>query len=740
MTRWTTGRLAHEWLFGLLLGLVGAVGCSFSPSFPEGTITCTKNDDCPSGFTCMAGFCRSKPLSDAAPILDTVLPALDQTMGIDTAPAEVFTSEARPLDGGQFGIDLAAERGDAVIDVTPPPDVFDAGRDVAVDAGFDAPLCPEQCNVGATRCGTGGGLQTCRLFEGCGVWSEEVRCDGHKVCQGPALAANCQCPAPPTGCEGGAGSGCAGKTLRTCRVGPDGCIFEESVKVCPDATPCSGTFPAATCRCPTPPPECNGSQGAFCSTTSSVASCGLDVNGCLAILQQTTCPAGKPCTGTFPSSNCSCPAGPPECQNLTGTLCPGPGQIKTCGLNTEGCLAVLSVVDCPPGKACYGALPTAQCLCPPPPSECSSGAGLSCDASGNLVNCAQDANGCMTISRIPCSGSQICQGMFPSSRCACPPTPPGCELGAGRSCSGNNIANCIVDGSGCLVAGTVPCPAGKPCGGNFPNADCTCPTPPAYCTTVGNVCVNTTTLATCALDGNQCMTATPTSCSAIGKECTGTIPNAQCTCPRTEYDCSQGVGSYCSGSNTSIKCAMNSYQCMASTKSTCFDNYSCYAEFPNGVCTDTKPLGWYNHLGSAGKRLAGSLAGHPINSSTPFLIKAFGILAEGSVNAKIGLYSTSGSINAPVTLVAQASPVAIVTGRNEFRPTWIASSTPLPKGNYWIMISYETQAQIAQDSSSSATVCTVSHHFVDDLPNPMGNGLCSSNSAQSNYYIIVTPQ
>lgn len=75
-------------------------------------------------------------------------------------------------------------------------------------------------------------------------------------------------------------------------------------------TPGAGT--ASTLACPAAPAAClvGGviNLGTVCSGTRSVLTCGLDANGCPAILSELACEAPQKCLGVLPTAACGCPS------------------------------------------------------------------------------------------------------------------------------------------------------------------------------------------------------------------------------------------------------------------------------------------------------------------------------------------------------------------------------------------------------------------------------------------------
>ncbi len=713
-TRTSLPRMAPLWL--TIGAVVTLAACAFEPSLPEGTIVCSgpQASPCPGGFTCQSGVCRSRPVHDASSEAGNApdAPVADAPMsgGLDGA-GDLAIDKRVAIDGPMTMLDGSADvapgRDQAVLDsathdVLAVPDGpiadrplldVEAGVDTgAADRPFEAELGPEvasdvracapACAPDSTRCGTGG-LETCQLVEGCPQWGAAVACAGSKTCQ--------------------------------------------------------GTEPSAACTCPAAPAACSGGPGTVCEASGVVVSCGYDGDGCMAVLQRTTCPASKPCTGSFPSASCSCPAGPAECQNATGKVCQSASKIATCAIDANGCVALATAADCPVGMTCQGAFPGADCRCPAPPAHCAS-AGAVCLDTVTLATCTVDANGCVVSTSSACTtGGKVCTGTFPSASCTCPPPPAGCEDGAGSRCSGGSVLTCAADANGCLVAATRTCATGKPCAGAFPSADCACPAAPAYCTGAGTACADGNTLATCAVDGNGCMTASTSSCTTDGKVCTGALPSAACTCSAAPAECSSGAGTSCTNETTQLTCATSAGGCLSATSTFCTSGEYCTGSFPSGACAAPTAVGFYDDLLSQGSHSGNYLFGHRITLGAASVLRRFGLLSEGSANAQLALYKADGT-GEPSTLVAYVSGVAIVPGRNEFAPTSPSATPALAAGTYWIFTVFSQAVMISQDTSSTALRRYTAFTYGGGLPTTMPSGLSSVPGPQSNYYILVTPQ
>ena len=700
--------VALLWLAGL------AMGCSFDPQFEEGTIVCTgsRTNECPPGFSCSAGVCRTRPLTGDASPADTPITSVD-SMPVDrSSSSEAVTRldgamradavDGRPpiVDAEPDGKDAAADAADAPTDRRDaPPDVpttaldgasgvdVNPPKDIAagIDGGTDAPPC-SVCTDGEQRC-VSGGVQTCTVVAGCAIWGSAVPCDGRKLCKPTGANAVCACPAAPVGCEGGSGTVCSGNVLRTCKVGSiDGCIFEDSTQQCTVGRPCQGAFPAAACTCPVPPAECNGTQGTLCSSGTTVATCGFNLEGCLAITQQTTCPAGKPCTGAFPSANCSCPPGPPECGGSPGKVCAAQYTIETCGVDSLGCLAATSVTACPAGTSCQGVAPNAACLCPPVPSECSQGVGDSCDASGQLVTCARDANNCLLVTqRTTCPGITSCQGTSPS-------------------------------------------------------ASCRCPAPPSYCSAPGTVCVDNATVGTCTSDPQGCLIGTTASCTPNGQICQTNGSGAACVCPAPPTECPSGAGNYCAADSTLYVCRINTSGCLISSKTTCPKGEYCSGPAPQCVCAEPVPVpeSRAKDFGYDWKVPADTLAGQAITLTSTYIFRGFGVISRVAAKARFALYSSDRG-GAPYRLVADTGLTEVAAGVNELARAGSIGILTLDPGTYWMMGLYPESTAVGGDRAMSADWALVPLPFGKDLPDPIVEP-SSAIGANVNYYLVLTPR
>jgi hypothetical protein len=365
----TLGRLA---LASVLV--LGVTSCVYNPKIGEAHISCGTAADCQPNEICTASpitpsrtVCCFSPGCRTFPAIEDGPPRASSEGGPEAATPP--DSPARPVDAPE---DSPSALPDAAGDTSPSPDATmpaDTAADVAVDAG-----CPAVCAPGAHRC-EGGALLTCVMSNGCPAWDAGVACSTGQTCQGEAPGAACGCPSPPAECSRGQGTSCE-STARalTCIKDAQGCVSSLQRTECPAGKPCTGTFPAASCSCPPPPPECAGRTGRFCTPDGHLAECAADaVTSCVG-LQLSSCMGGKVCTGMFPDALCACSAanaGSP-CGMCGGTVeCGGSCTRPTPPAYGQSCARCGGTVQC-----------DGSCSKPEPP-----GFGQSCGHCGGTIQC-----------------------------------------------------------------------------------------------------------------------------------------------------------------------------------------------------------------------------------------------------------------------------------------------------------------------------------------------------------------
>jgi len=237
------------------------------------------------------------------------------------------------------------------------------------------------------------------------------------VCAGSPGTAGCGCSSPPTDCSS-AGTVCRAGNLATCDYDINGCLVTTGTAACQSAKTCMGSFPSAQCSCPPAPAVCMGAtSGTVCSGTSGYYTCTQDAAGCVSASALTTCSVGL-CSGATGSAACTCPAAPSDCASA-GTVCRA-GSLATCGLNANGCLVTTGTATCPNPQTCGGAFPAAQCACPTETlcDAANEKNGNHCSATASLTTCAA-TNTCQVASTTNCTNvaNELCSGSYPNAKC-----------------------------------------------------------------------------------------------------------------------------------------------------------------------------------------------------------------------------------------------------------------------------------------------------------------------------------
>jgi hypothetical protein len=720
------------------------VGC-FDPTFPDGTIHCTIENDCPPGLECLSNhFCYALG-SDAAPPLDAgaSVRATGGAGGKTDAGAGGGSGSGGRHDGGAGGTggaggahkDGGSTGGAGGAGGASGPGT--AGTSGGGAGGSGGAGSCNVCTLDATRCGTVG-AETCVMVGSCTNWGPDTACPGRQTCQGTA----CKCPAAPSGCTA-AGKTCdATNDLVTCAVDGQGCVYSMGSTACPTNEPCGGSFPGAACACPAKPAVCTtGQAGTFCDSNGNVVTCSLDPQNCLTASSPKVC--SVPCTGTAGAAACgNCPMPPTEC-TMAGKVCNANGNLDTCDTNGNGCLTTTSSVGCGTPLSCSGSLPSAKCVCPAVPAACVDGAGTSCDPSNgkNTITCGT-MNGCLIVTQgsTACPSPQICTGAAPTASCACP-TDPLCQAGAGSYCDASgNLITCASVNS-CVQSSTSQCTAGLVCNGAaFPSGKCACPPNPS-CPAAGTSCSGNT-LITCSQSGS-CLAEADTDCASMGLVCTKSGSTASCTCPMPPAGCAGGAGtSSCTADTTLLKCSLDTHNCVVATTTSCSPNY-CWSS--TLACQAPTPIGYYNDLGAMGTKSGGILVGQSFSVTTATTVRTLGLIASASVPAgtlvSIGLYTDGGAGVGPVALIGSAEFKAVAAGRNEYTPTAAAGQAlKVVAGTYWIMAVYSvnTPLEIAAAGGATVTRYSLSVGWGSALSATISGLTPQMNQAATNYYALIT--
>jgi hypothetical protein len=214
-------------------------------------------------------------------------------------------------------------------------------------------------------------------------------------------------------------------------------------------------------------------------------------------------------------------------------------------------------------------------------------AGLTeCGSSGEVETCQSQANGCTAwITTSTCGPHQTCTSAGGTATCLC--TASLCTEVESVCEDATTLATCALDADQCAyVASTSICASPESCSGVAPSAACslTCTN---SCTAGQTSCVSGG-LATCILGSNGCYAyGGPVACPSSFQSCTGTAGNAACTCNSTSTLCTQ-AGSVCENSTTLATCGVDESGCsyLASTL-TCTSPESCTGSAPSASCALT---------------------------------------------------------------------------------------------------------------------------------------------------------
>jgi hypothetical protein len=293
--------------------------------------------------------------------------------------------------------------------------------------------------------------------------------------------------------------------------------------------------------------------GAICSPGSSQCSADGGVEDCVSGTWATpvpctnsVCSMGQ-CTGTCSPNTAQCSGNSVQRCDSTGHLgtpepcvsqacvagaCQGvcvPGNTRCADAGAETCGMDGSwgtPTGCGANQTCTGGgTTTAACSCKT--TACTS-SGTVCTDGSDLASCMQDGHGCWYPSAPTACTNGACFGSAGSASCCTNQ----CTTGATK-CGGAGVQTCQAQGNGCTAynAGAA-CGTHQACTGSTPNAQCTCTADPT-CTSASNVCSGTT-LTTCAEDTQNCFYAAGSASCGANEQCS---LNA-CACENGFTSCS----------------------------------------------------------------------------------------------------------------------------------------------------------------------------------------------------------
>jgi formylglycine-generating enzyme required for sulfatase activity len=253
----------------------------------------------------------------------------------------------------------------------------------------------------------------------------------------------------------------------------------------------------------------------------------------------------------------------------------GSGVVQTCQ-QVNGCTQWVTTATCGINQDCTlsgvdaGAI--ASCACK---SSVCTEVGKACQDAQTLATCEKDADGCFySTSTSSCSMPMSCSGMAPNAACSLTCTN-SCMSGQ-TSCVSGSLATCTLGSNGCYSYGTpVACGTRQSCGGAGGSAACVCNTDPV-CTAAGSTCANSTTLATCSKDSQNCVyessasTCNNGACSA-GACCANACSGPRCASTDSVTSCTVGTNG-CLQLGSTVPCGATTPLC---TNGTCGQPPSC---------------------------------------------------------------------------------------------------------------------------------------------------------------------
>jgi hypothetical protein len=236
---------------------------------------------------------------------------------------------------------------------------------MAPDAGC-ALTCTNSCTQGQLSC-VSGGLATCTLgSNGCWAYGTPVACGAHQSCTGTAGTAACTCIPDPV-CSA-VGNTCANATtLATCSSDAQNCVFESATATCSSCS--AGVCCTNSCT-----------QGQTSCVPGGLAACSLGANGCWAYGAPAACGPHQSCTGAAGTTACTCNADPP-C-TAVGNTCASSTTLAACAMDSQGCIYESSTSTCSNGACSAGACCVNTCY--PGVTPCPVGTvALVCTLQGN---------------------------------------------------------------------------------------------------------------------------------------------------------------------------------------------------------------------------------------------------------------------------------------------------------------------------------------------------------------------
>jgi hypothetical protein len=194
-------------------------------------------------------------------------------------------------------------------------------------------------------------------------------------------------------------------------------------------------------------------------------------------------------------------------------------------------------------------------------------------------------------------------------------------------------------------------------------------------------------------------------------------------------------GNRCSGS-TLFRCGNDAGSCLRFMQTECQTGV-CGGTYPNAACVDEQDIGWPTDLGSMQMHATGALTGAQISVPATAVLRRFGIISKvASAQALLVLYDDVAG--KPRNRIAATSSNALVAGVNEFSVALPPTQVTLSPGTYWLMLSVDSDAQLAH-GSTSVPLAFVSYTHGSPIPSPLV-AVSLDSMPEQNFYIVVLPQ
>lgn len=529
---------------------------------------------------------------------------------------------------------------------------------------------------------------------------DDQACSSDGVCRGTDLDRD-PLPEPPdegSACEEEGAFACVGKASAARYICQDGSwVVGDS---CEEGQLCDNSSDEGECA--EVLEECLGRQSgqAFCDGATRKV-CGQD----LVDVSQALCDSNQHCTEASGAACAKCLPGEHACEGQDLQVCndelTGFDFIKTC--TDQKCSATAG--DC------------SDYACAEGQKRCTTG--------GILEICNEDRSGFDVLEDC---GENLCD--FDTLSCdVCVADSASCETTTSRL---------VCDSEG-MGESEIECATGT-CSGSDGSAICSCPTSPSDCSGAGSVC-RTGQLATCGLDGNDCLvTTSTTSCPGV-QVCTGSFPSAACSCPTATLCDAAGEmsGSYCSNSSTRVTCSADAQSCQGATTNDCgvaSGTESCFGSHPNSKCE--LAVGQATATGTRLNFSANYVYLVSVTVPQSMQLRRLGFVGSSSGAVVMVIYNNSGS--SPGTLVTKTAISSVTDGRNEYA----TNATPtLAAGSYWVGVLAE--AALFYDTAAPSVPVyyknygpPVDGNFANHVLDSPFSG-SSTSVANASFYLIGRP-